>query len=57
MFKFNEMEVLTKIVGKMKINRIRSQQIREFCGIEPINEWVETKKTKRMGPICDKNGC
>jgi hypothetical protein len=24
-----------------KIDRIRSQQIRESCGIQPINEWVE----------------
>ena len=51
------MKILGTIVDKTKIDRIRSQQIREFCGIEPINEWVETKKTKRMGPICDKNGC
>ena len=32
MLEANEMEVLRKIVGKTKMDRIRSQQIREFCG-------------------------
>ena len=31
-----EMKVVRKIVGKTDI--IRSQQIRESCGIQPINE-------------------
>ena len=33
-----------KIVDKTKIDRIRSQQIRESCGIQPINEWVERRE-------------
>ena len=37
----NEMKILRKMVGKTKIDRIRSQQIRESCGIQAINEWVE----------------
>ena len=32
------MKVVRKTVGKIKIDRIRSQQIRESCGIQPINE-------------------
>jgi hypothetical protein len=38
------MEALVKIVGKTKIDRIRSQQIRESCGIQPINEWMESRR-------------
>ena len=34
----NEMKVLRKIVGKTEIDRIRSQQIRESCDIQPIQE-------------------
>jgi hypothetical protein len=33
MLEGNEMKVLRKIVGKTKTGRIRSQQIRESCGI------------------------
>ena len=44
MLEANEMEVLRKIVGKTKIDRIRSQEIRESCGIQPINEWVERRE-------------
>ena len=44
MLEANEMKVLRKIVGKTKIGRIRSQKIRESCGIQPINEWVERKR-------------
>ena len=43
-----EMNVVTKTVGKTKINRIRSQKVRESCGIQPINDWI--------GRTCDKNG-
>ena len=39
----NEMKVLRKIVGKTKIDRTRSQQIRESYGIQPINEWAEKR--------------
>ena len=35
------MKVLRKIIGKTKIDRIRSEQIRESCCIQPIDEWVE----------------
>ena len=42
-----EMKVLRKVVGKTKIDRILSQQFRESCGIQPINEWME----RRMGRI------
>ena len=37
------MKVLRKIVGKTKINRIRTQQIRESCDIHPI-EWMERRR-------------
>jgi hypothetical protein len=37
------MKVITKIVGKTKLGRIRSQQIRESSGIQPINEWAERR--------------
>ena len=38
------MKVLRKIAGKTEIDRIRSQQISESCGIQPIGEYVETRK-------------
>jgi len=38
--------VLRKIVGKTKIDRIRSQQIRESCGIQPIKEWMERRRRR-----------
>ena len=44
MLEANENNLLRKIVGKTKINKIRSQQIREFCGIPTINEWMERRK-------------
>ena len=34
-------KILRKIVGKRKIGWIRSEQIRESCAIQPINEWIE----------------
>jgi hypothetical protein len=40
------MKVLRKIVNETKIERIRSKQIRESCGIEPINEWVERRRRR-----------
>ena len=39
----NVVKVLRKIVNKTKMDRIRSQ-IRESCGIHPINEWVESSR-------------
>ena len=44
MLETNEMKVLKKIVRRTKIDRIRSQQIREFCSIQLINEWAERRK-------------
>ena len=35
-----EGNVLRKIVGKTKVDRIRGLQIRDFFGIQPFNEWV-----------------
>ena len=44
MLEANEMKLLRKIVGETKIDRIRSQQIRESCGIyQSIIEWVERR--------------
>jgi hypothetical protein len=37
MLQGNMTKVLRKIVGKTKIHRTRSQQIREYCGFQPIN--------------------
>ena len=44
------MKVLRKLVGKTKIDRIRSQQIEERCGIQPINETVERRRRE-----CDEH--
>ena len=38
MSKANEMKVLRKIAEKINMDRTRSQQITESCGIQPINE-------------------
>ena len=50
MLEENEMKVLRKIVDKTKIDRVRGQQIREPCGIQPINKWVggEVKNETNM---------
>ena len=40
----NEVKVLRKIVHKTKIDIIRSQQIRESCCVQHINEWVERRR-------------
>ena len=34
----NEIKLLRKIVVKTKLDRIRNQEIREYCGIQPIND-------------------
>ena len=47
MFEANEMKVLRKTVGKTKIYKIRSQQIRESRGIQPNNEWVKRRRRRR----------
>ena len=39
----NEIKILRKIVGKTKIDRIRSQENKESCGIQPI-EWMERSR-------------
>jgi hypothetical protein len=46
MLEANEMKALRKIVRKIKIDRIRSQQIRESCGIQTINEWMERRRRR-----------
>ena len=33
-----------KLSRKIEIDRIRCQQIREPCSIQPINEWVERRR-------------
>ena len=41
----NEMKVLRKIASKKKVVRMRNQQIREYCGIQPINSgWKEEEE-------------
>jgi len=40
----NEMKILRKIVGKAKIDRIRSQQIRESYSIKSINDRMKRKR-------------
>ena len=44
MLEANEMKVPRKIVGKTKINRKISQQIRESCGVQPIIEWLKKRR-------------
>ena len=40
------MKGLRKIVGKTKVDRIRSQQIRESYGIQRISEWMERRRRR-----------
>ena len=47
MLNTNKPKVQRKIFGKTKTDGIRSQQIRESCGIQSINEWVERRKRER----------
>ena len=44
MLEASEMKVERKIVGRTKIDRIRSQQIRESSCIQPINVWAERRR-------------
>ena len=44
MLETNEMEVLRKVFGKSKIDRIGSQQFRESCDTQSVNQWVERRK-------------
>ena len=46
MLEAKEMKVLRKTVGKTKTDRIRSQQIRESCGIQIMNVWVQRIRTE-----------
>ena len=48
MLEVNEIKVLRKIVGKTKIGRIRNQQIRESCGIQPVSGWKEEENGTKM---------
>ena len=43
MWEANEIKSQRKIVGKTKIDIIRIQEIRESCGIQTMNEWVERR--------------
>ena len=47
MLVINELKLLRKIIGRTKVDRIRSQQIRESCGIQPSNEWAERRRSRR----------
>ena len=38
------MKVLREIVGKTKVDRIRSHQIDKSCGIQPIIKWAERRR-------------
>jgi hypothetical protein len=38
------MKMLRLIVGKTNTDRLSNQQIRESCGIQPINEWKEKEE-------------
>ena len=44
MLEENEIKVLRKLVSKTKIDRIRSQQFRKSCSIQPINDRVERRR-------------
>ena len=47
MLEANEVKLLRKIVGKTKIDRIRSQEIRESSGIQPnllMSGWKEEEE-------------
>ena len=44
MLEANEMKLQRKMVGKTKIDRIRSQQIGKSYDIQPINEWEEKRR-------------
>ena len=48
------MKVLRTIVAKIKIDRIWSQKIREFCGIQPVM-WL--KRERREWHEHDEDGC
>ena len=51
MLEENEMKVLRKIVGNTKIDTIRNKQIREPCGIQPINEYTERRRRDRTNML------
>ena len=44
MLEANDIKTLTKIVGKTKIGKIRSEQIRESFCIQLNNAWVERRR-------------
>ena len=42
-----EKKVQIKLVAyrySLKIHKIRNQQIRESCGIQPVNEWLKRRR-------------
>ena len=44
MLEANEMKVLSEIVSNSKIDKIRSQQIKENTSIQTINDWAERRR-------------
>jgi hypothetical protein len=41
-----EIDTFIKIMGKSRIDHMRSQDIRHECGIQEIEEWVNTQRTE-----------
>ena len=56
MLKVTEMNVLRKIEGMDKWGRVSNAEIRETCGIQPVEEWVCRRRkewndhVERIGP-------
>ena len=41
-----EMKIARRIAGKTLMDRIRSDNIRQTCGIDKINDWILDRKKK-----------
>ena len=39
-------EMITEIVGKTKTILVKTQDIGEFCGIQPTTKWMERRRRK-----------
>ena len=55
MLEGNEIKVIRKNNWQTKIDRIRSQQIREFCCIRPIIGLVERRRREWDGYVKNKD--